>query len=109
MKLTEWLDQLDSHTVYEADGLRRDAHKHVESGVLTKMAWPRAKTLERVELEMEQRGIGGYTKGPGYALTYTGYELVEHFAKLLAQKTPPSMGRGRRFREALEFLRDAGY
>lgn len=102
MKVHEWLEQLCSHDIYDADGAAEDFRK--ETGL--EPCW-HCHTADEIKGMIQARGLGGSFHGNQPAVS--GYEIAEALAENLAQSKSHHQfyGRGSRFRAALEALKQA--
>lgn len=102
-KLSDWLDQFDSHSVYDAhvlDDCPIDGAKDIVP----------METAEAVACQIKARGLDGWLDTDA-SLLVTGYTMAEALGtKVLGG--PGSwtryQGRGSRFRAVIGDLRDAG-
>ena len=103
MKVSEWLAQLDSHNIYDAQGVAEDFKK--ETGL--EPCWPTHSAREVVGM-IKARGLGGSFHGNAPAVS--GYEIAETLAENFTKSEDHRRfhGRGSRFRAALIALEMAG-
>lgn len=104
-KVHEWLADLDSHGIYNAQGAAEDFRKDTGQ----EPCWP-THSVARAKADIEARGVGGYVAGPDSELVAYGWEIAEALAdKFAPGKSAHRMyyGRSRRFRAALEALKGA--
>ena len=105
MKVSEWLETIDSHGIYEAAPCAADFTK--ETGKLP--CWP-TFTVAQTITAIKKRGIGGSVNGkPNERVAY-GYEIANALAENLAATSSHRKysGRGSQFRAAVEALKNAG-
>ena len=103
MKASEWLEGFDSHGIYDAKRIAQDFKK--KTGL--DPCWPVHSAKEMVGM-IEARGLGGDFHGTTPAVS--GYEIAEALAETLAKScTHQSFhGRGSRFRDAMQALKENG-
>ena len=100
---SEFLAELDSHGIYDAEHLAEDWRKN--TGL--EPCWP-THSVAATQATIEGRGLGGQVSGEGK--TAWGYEVAEAVALELCGDTGyPYHGRGSRHREAIRMLVAAGH
>ncbi len=107
MKISQWLSEyVGSHNIYDHDLLVKS---FVGKTGLEDYArgWP-IHDAEETKRAIEARGLGGSLTTKADDLVY-GYELAEHFSAVLLDYYPPANGRGTRFRQSVEALKDGGF
>lgn len=103
MKLSEWLDTIGSHLIYDHKELAADFKE--KTGLVP--SWP-VHTAGETKRAIEARGLGGeLDKRPKPAAW--GWEIGESLAAHYADfQGSNKFGRGSRFREAVDAVRKAG-
>ena len=104
MKLSEWLETIESHGIYKADKIAERFKRETGHDA----CWS-TQSVNAVKEEMQDRGCGGYVKGEDSERAATGYIM----AMAIARKHVPGfkstkMGRGFAFHEALDALKAIG-
>jgi hypothetical protein len=103
MKPSEFLNDLDSHGIYDDAILRQD----YENLVGRPAPW-RSHDSEAIRDSIKARGLGGSYESTRNGVT--GYEIAESIAdELCANRQKIMIGRGSRFREAVDALKLAGF
>jgi|SRR3990167_8393053 len=102
MKISEWLAQLSSHEIYDAEKIAKDFTKN--TGL--KPCW-HVYSAKAIRGMIKARGLGGSFSGEKEAVA--GYDIAESLAETLANSTAHRRfnGRGSRFDAALTALRTA--
>lgn len=106
MKPSTWLEEsTDSHAIQTAGLLA----EHFEAKVGMPAVWPTHTVRETIK-NIKARGLGGSARGEPTELVVYGYEVAESLAMhFIPGWGSPFEGRGRRFRQAIEDLRKAGF
>jgi hypothetical protein len=101
-KPSQFLEDLDSHSVYDAKML-----DECEFDVSTVPV----QTRHGVAQEMNERGLGGWLKEDGVSILFSGWKAADALAlKYLGYDPAPMIqGRGSRFRACLSALKEAGH
>jgi len=106
-QLADWLDQLHSHSVYDADMLKEELPADVAKVVPT-------QTVAQVERAIELRGLGGEVTAPNGTILFTGYMASTAIARyrlghdLCDSRYGYISGRGSLHRAAIALLREFG-
>jgi hypothetical protein len=105
MKISEWLEQFDSHDIIASQEAKDDFQKETGKAPV----WPEY-SRKQIRQAIADRGLGGHvTVGPMQTKMANLWEVAEALATRYANfGGSPYEGRGRRFRAAIEALRLAG-
>lgn len=105
---SEWLGNLDTHSIYASANLRQSFKRRTGKDA---PRWPEY-TPEQSNEAIDNRGLGGQYVKATDPLGANGWEIAEaiayKFAREQAEAQPVPMGRGFRFRAAVDALRKAG-
>jgi hypothetical protein len=102
--ISEWLSELDGHSIYDSAKLKTDFEKHTGQKAPD---WPEY-TPQQTRATMQARGLGGTHNNPTGAKECWGYTLAAHLASKLANYSSPAMGRGRSFWDCVSAIKKAG-
>jgi hypothetical protein len=100
MAVWAWLEERDSHEIYESDKVAADLLKR--TGV--KAPWT-PRTVRAIRRQMANDPHGGTVSGPDDMLCIAGYEMAAALAAELCQFHSTCMGRGFLFRDCIAALR----
>jgi hypothetical protein len=104
MKISEWLDKnVHSHDIATQDEVAADFKE--ETGF--EACWPTHTVKETIK-SIEERGLGGKITGDPDTIVAWGYEIAEALANKYAKFRPWKMGRGSRFQQCVDALKEAG-
>jgi hypothetical protein len=104
-KISEWLNELDGHGIYEAVPM---AKEFTEETGETPDVWP-IHTTKQTRKIMRDRGLGGTLDAKFDSQLVYGYELAATLARKYANGYRSRyIGRGSSFRDCVEAIREAG-
>lgn len=101
MKISEFLETLDSHSIYKADELAKDFRE--STGL--EPCWP-THSETATKRQIEARGLGGYVDD-GLGDAAFGHEIAKALAEKYANFKPFQIGRGSAFRACLDAIKQA--
>lgn len=99
--ISEWLSNIDSHGIYDAEPCAKDFTS--ETG--KEPCWP-THSVAATKQAIQARGVGGSVNGKSDERVCYGYEIAESCAEKYAHSTAHQslQGRGSRFRVAVMAL-----